>query len=373
MSLTLSSSTATAPKAVIVQIVQHLVPGGIETLTLELLRAAPPDTEVHIVSLEGNHDESLAKWPRLQSCSAQLHFLEKPPGFQPALFLRLARLLWQLKATAVHTHHMGPLLYGGLAARMCGISRWVHTEHDAWYLNAPKAKKLVSQCLRWLRPTLIADANNVAIAVQNAIPSARPGVIYNGIDTRRFIPGNSTLARQRLGLPDQGFMVGCAARLEHVKGIDLAIQAIARLPENYQLVIAGQGSQRELLGSLAQQLGVQHRVHFLGLVDDMTRFYQSLDIFCLPSRAEGLPLSALEAQACGIRTLVTRVGGTREALCPDTGLSVPPESPKMLANMMVKARQLPSPTSPRHFVVAARDLQDMAGQYFSLLTRPSSP
>ncbi|MCV5754523.1 glycosyltransferase, partial [Escherichia coli] len=78
------------------------------------------------------------------------------------------------------------------------------------------------------------------------------------------------------------------------------IEAFSHLESHTHLAIAGDGSQREQLEHLVRTLKLEQRVTFLGLVDDMPSFYQSLDLFCLPSLQEGFPLSTLEAQACDI-------------------------------------------------------------------------
>lgn len=361
------------PKRSLVHIVQHLVPGGIESMALEMLRAAPADLDVHIISLEGEKDSAIRAWPRLAECAHRLHFLEKKPGVSIATWWSLVQRLRQLQAEVIHTHHIGPLLYGASAARLLGIHHRLHTEHDAWHLSSRRRRQLMSCCLQFFRPTLVADAELVANAVQQAIPRARPAIIHNGIDTESFQPGDAALARQRLGLAENVYLIGCAARLEWVKGVDVAIAAMASLPDDYHLAIAGQGSQREALDALAKSLGVASRVHFLGLVNDMPTFYRALDIFCLPSRQEGLPLSILEAQSCGIPALATRVGGCAEALCPQTGQLVAPEDPALLASALMSQRvtanehATPPRVTPREFVVRHRDLRVMSQQYLALL------
>ncbi len=86
----------------------------------------------------------------------------------------------------------------------------------------------------------------VAEAVARALSRPPPRVILNGVDTERFSPGDRIAARRALGLPDQGRIIGIAARLERVKGVDLAIDALASVPDAL-LAIAGGGSERENL------------------------------------------------------------------------------------------------------------------------------
>ncbi|MGB8839648.1 MAG: glycosyltransferase, partial [Aliidongia sp.] len=303
----------------ILQVVQHLRPGGIETMALDLLGRAGPGREVEIASLEGSTSDLIAAWPSLATLPRRIHALGKRPGLQPLLILRLAWLMRQLGTEIDHTHHIGPLIYGGRAGRLVGVRRVVHTEHDAWHLMAPRRRRVEALALRLVRPVLVADAAFVERALARAFPSRPALLIRNGIDTDRFVPGDRYAARHRFRLPPDVPIIGCAARLERVKGVDLLLEAFAELSAPTRLVIAGDGSESGNLRDLAIAHGLADRVDFLGRIDDMPKFYQALDVFCLASRAEGLPLSLLEAQASGVRAVAFDVGGVAEALCPRTG------------------------------------------------------
>ena len=148
-------------------------------------------------------------------------------------------------------------------------------------------------------PTVVADAELVAKSIRQYIPLFRPSVIMNGIDTERFQPGQQSMARDQLSLPKDVPIIGCAARLTAVKAHNILISAFSQLPNHIHLALAGGGELEEELKKLAQSLNVSDRVHFLGVVDDMPTFFHALDVFCLASMREGLPLSPLEAQACG--------------------------------------------------------------------------
>ena len=345
------------------QIVQHLQPGGIETMALDLMLRASPETDVFIASLEGTRDDAVRQWPRLRPYQKRLHFLEKKPGHDISALYQLWQLMVKERIDIVHTHHIGPMLYGGIAARLSNVNRIIHTEHDAWHLQDAKRRRLQRWIMKMVRPTMVADAEMVAGAVRDAIPSATPIVIPNGIDTSRFIPGDPADARRRMELPVVSPIIGCAARLESVKGHRFLLEAVARLPPVIHLALAGGGSLREDLKQRTIELGIEERVHFLGLVEDMPTFHQAIDVFCLPSEKEGLPLSPLEAQACGIPAVLTDVGGCREAVCEETGYLVPPNSPASLASALSAALSKKNPKSPREFVLRHGDLQQTISAY----------
>ncbi len=347
-----------------IHIVQHLRPGGIESLVLELVKQAPADERHLIVSLEGEMESAVDAWPRLQGLRRQMIFLGKRAGNSPRLLWRLALRLRRLAPTSVHTHHVGPLLYGGLAARLAGVPHIIHTEHDAWHLEVPRRRRLQCLLLALVRPRLVADAEGVAAATRCAIRGVEPLVIRNGIDCQRFTPGDAATARTALGLPQGVLLIGSAGRQVWIKGHDLLLQAVAQLP-GVHLALAGDGSEAQSLRELARRLGIEARVHFIGHYDEMPTFYRALDLFCLPSRAEGMPLSTLEAQACGVRCVVTEVGSVVETLCPETAIRVPPEDPVRLAAALDLGLR-PNPHSPRDFVLRNADLRETRRAYAAL-------
>ena len=353
----------------VVHIVQHLRPGGIETLALDFLKVGfHPETAV--ISLEGNEDDAVRHWPRLAACRDRIMFLSKKPGLRPGLVGRLAQTLSRLGPDVVHTHHIGPLFYGGMAARLAAVPRLVHTEHDAWHLEDARAAKLAKRLFGLLRPTIVADAAQVAENVYKAV-GVRPAVILNGIDTERFSPGDGARAREFLGLPEKAIIVGTAGRLTPVKNHRMALQAFAKLPAEFDgrplvMAIAGDGEERESLAALAETHNLRGRVHLLGHCDDMARFYNALDVYFLSSSREGLPLGLLEAQSCGLRAVATDVGGCREALCSTTGRLVPNGDQDAFAAALLVLSRLPRTQTPRQFVLSNGDARSMHRAYEAL-------
>lgn len=349
----------------LVQVVQHLTPGGIETMALDLLHFSKGHDKKIIISLEGTAEVAIAQWPRLKPVSDQLIFLDKKEGIRPSVILKLSRLFKELDVDVVHTHHIGPLLYAGLAARLAKIEYLVHTEHDAWHLADFKRRKLQRLIISLTHPLLVADADTVADNMKKFLKLNQVHVVKNGIDTERFKPGDKALARKQLGLPQHVPLIGCSGRLEEVKGHKGIISALAKLPENIHLTIAGAGSEEVNLRRQVDALSLKSRVHFLGRVDEMPTFYQALDVFCLPSLNEGLPLSPLEAQSCDIPTAVTDVGGSREALCPSSGELIPAENIDAMATSLHNLLQKPYKNA-RTFVQQGGDVRQMAQAYTDL-------
>ncbi len=357
-------------KQIIVQIVQHLRPGGIETMALDLLNQLDHQCEIHIFSLEGNAQQAISHWPRLSKWQHRLHFFDKQPGLDLKLMWTISRQLKRLNATALHSHHIGPLCYGGIAAKLAGISNHVHTEHDAWHLRNKASYRLQCLLIHLLRPTLVADCNEVASEMRFFFPTSQPEVILNGIDVNHFIPANTEQkqqARRELKLPENSVLIGCAARLESVKGHQYLLQALSISDKKLVLVLAGDGSLRDELEAKAKFLGIKNRVIFLGALNDMVAFYQALDLFCLPSLNEGLPLSPLEAQSSGIPVILSNVGGCKSIVDSESGQLVPAGDVQALKLAIDRYQKCKIPLNPRKFVIHSASLEKTANAYFSLL------
>jgi glycosyltransferase involved in cell wall biosynthesis len=351
----------------IIQVVQHLRPGGIESLALDLTSFCGGNEKTFIISLEGELGSALKAWPRLKPFSSQLIFLNKKQGSEPGLIPKLIKIFKRLDPSTVHTHHIGPLLYAGAAARIAQVKQLIHTEHDAWHLNQRKRRVLQRTIIKLLKPTLVADAANVASQMRQQLQYNQPiKVINNGIDTERFIPGNKSFAREVLLLAQNIKLIGCSARLEKVKGQAILIDALSHLPDVVHIALAGVGSNEKALRAQVQQLGLQHRVHFLGRIDNMPKFYQALDLFCLPSLNEGFPLSSLEAQSCNIPTVVTDVGAACETLCPKSGKLIPANNADIMAEVFKQMLSDTNNQKPRLFVQQHGDVRNMVSAYAAM-------
>jgi glycosyltransferase involved in cell wall biosynthesis len=360
-------------RTVIVHVVQRMAPGGIETLVLDLARDETADTV--IVSLEGAADDLVSGWPALSEVAGKLEAYDARPGLKPALVARLTRRLRQLRPAAVYLHHVGPLVYGGIAARLAGVSRIVHVEHDVWHYATPRRRQIASLIETLVRPHHVTVSTHAAETLRSILGGTILGapaitVIPNGIDLERFQPGDKAAARSALGLHPSWKIVGTAGRLVPVKGHDVLIEAMAHLPGACHLVIAGSGEEHQALVERTQKLSIGHRVHLIGHVDAVERILPAFDVFCLPSHAEGFPRSIIEAQAAGLPVVATNVGALSEAVCPRSGRLVAPGDPVALAAALTAALADASnevlSDAPRTFVADRFSWQTTLSSYRSV-------
>jgi glycosyltransferase involved in cell wall biosynthesis len=138
-------------------------------------------------------------------------------------------------------------------------------------------------------------------------------VHYTGVDLDTFEIADRDAAKAALGF--SGPVVLCVGALIPRKGQDLLVRALPDLPD-VTLLLAGQGAYRRTLENLAQELGVERRIGFLGSVPHhkLPRIYAAADVMALPSSSEGLANAWVEALACGTPLVITDVGGARELL-----------------------------------------------------------
>ena len=147
-------------------------------------------------------------------------------------------------------------------------------------------------------------------------------VMRNGVDLQRFSPVERAVARQHIGVPAHNNMLLSVGYLIERKGHNIAIEAIARLPQEFVLVIAGSGPERGRLEKLASGFGVKERVRFAGQIanDELNWWYSAADALVLCSSREGWANVLLEAMACGTPAIATNIWGTPEVVAsPEAG------------------------------------------------------
>lgn len=172
-----------------------------------------------------------------------------------------------------------------------------------------------------------------------------------------YDPGLREAQRQALGLPAGAFLVGAAGALDRSKGYDILLRAASiacvQAPQLH-VVVAGEGPESARLDEEARLLGMGEHFRLLGRRRDLPQLFAALDLFCMPSREEGLGSVVLEAFAAGVPVLASDAGGLAELLQPGvTGRLAPRANPEALAAELLAA--LNQPEEGRRMALSARD------------------
>src|SRR6185295_6842183 len=173
------------------------------------------------------------------------------------------------------------------------------------------------------------------------VPPERTQLIYEAVDPAQLRPAvDRGATRAALGARPADCVLLALAALIHRKGLDLLLDALARLAAqglHPLLWIAGEGPEHAALAAQAVRLGLQASVRFLGQRRDSADLLAACDVFVLPSRREGLGVSALEAMAAGRPVVCSAVGGLKDSVVDGrTGLLVPPEDVPRLADALTR-------------------------------------
>ena len=170
---------------------------------------------------------------------------------------------------------------------------------------------------------------------RNGLPAQHVVSVPTGIDLGKFVPGDKTGARLRLGLPVDKPLVGVVATLRSWKVHRYLIDAANILRDtNFHYALVGDGPQRENISHQLTQLNLIDRFTCPGNTDNVADWMQAMDIFVLPSYAnEGVPQSIMQAMACGLPVISTPIGSITEAVADgETGRIIPAQNAAQLAS-----------------------------------------
>jgi len=264
-------------------------------------------------------------------------WLSRSSGSKVDAFLRMFRFFRQQRPDIVHTHHVYELIYAVVPAILCG-ARIIHTEHE--YYSLLGKKTVILRYLSHFCCAVTSVSAEVTDFLAETVKVSRDKLhtITNGIDIEKF-SGKSQLSRQSIGINDSSFVIGIVARLEPEKNIETLLKAFAELSRqrpDAALVIVGDGSQRTTLEALARVLNVQQNVRFLGPRFDIADIVGLFDVFTLPSRREGLPISLLEAMSCGKPVIASDVGSISSVIFQgENGFLIEPDDIGKLASYLI--------------------------------------
>ncbi|HZS66645.1 MAG TPA: TIGR03088 family PEP-CTERM/XrtA system glycosyltransferase [Burkholderiales bacterium] len=366
----------------IAHIVYRFGIGGLENGIVNLVNRMPRERWRHVIIALTEVSHEFAE--RIERADVRYIELGKRPGHLVRDYPRLYRLFRQMQPAIVHTRNLAAL-EAAAPAWAAQVPVRIHGEHG-WDANDPDGKRWRYRGVRRLyRPFVqryVALSRHLADYLERGVGVGRERIsqMYNGVDTTRFSPTESRapIAGAPFGAADE-WLVGWVGRMDPVKDALNLARAFVRARElspaaakRMRLVLVGDGPQRAALASLFEERRVSEHVWFAGERNDIAEVMRGLDCFVLPSRAEGVSNTILEAMASRLPIVATRVGGNAELLESGmTGLLVPPADSDALARAILtyfteRSTARRHAKAARHVAETRFSLERMVADYTNL-------
>jgi L-malate glycosyltransferase len=291
---------------------------GAEVMVYNLLARLKAHPDLRCIALSLNAGVLTEK---LIERGIETHVLPEARLSFVQLVVNAFRLFRRRRVQVIHSHGYKGNLVALILARSLGVPNLIATLHGLPEpLNrAPGRRRLIERLDRWIlrshftRVVAVSHEMRSCLSALGGMPEERLVVIHNGIEADRCLdPGCPPAAARRTGPP---FHIGTAGRLVPVKDFGLFLATAAEIRKeipDVRFSILGEGPLREQLERQADDLALTGCVEFLGHVADPWPYYASLDLFLNTSLHEGIPMTVLEAMACGVPVVVAAVGGLPE-------------------------------------------------------------
>lgn len=272
-------------------------------------------------------------------------------------------LLRSERFDVVHVHTPIAALVGRIAAWAARVPLKIYTAHGFYFHEgmSPLAYKFhvtlerIGALFGDFIMTVSSEDERAALSLGIAKPG-KVATIYNGVDVSKFDPAlyppeTRSRLRAQLMIPEQAFVIGFVGRLVREKGIFELLEATKRvlqhIPETRLLLVGDTLRSDYDIGKrafldAAESLGIKDKLVLPGMVDDTRPYLAIMDVFCLPSYREGMPVSLLEALAMELPCVATQIRGCREEIEDGkSGYLVAPRDPTALAEKLLHIARNP--------------------------------
>lgn len=256
---------------------------------------------------------------------------------------RFARFMADNRIDLLQTHDFYTNVFGMSAASLAGIKAKVAAKRETLGVRSP-AQEFVEKLAFGRADSIVVNAAAVReYLIERSVPAGKITVIYNGLDISRFDDETRSPAEVRLdlGLPAEGPLVTLVANLRHpVKDVPMFLRSAQKVTQaigGVQFVVAGEGELEGELKTLATELNIADRVHFIGRCSDVPGLLSVASVCVLTSVAEGFSNSIIEYMAAGRPVVATNVGGAAEAIADGvTGYLVEPGDDGAMAGHVIE-------------------------------------
>ena len=289
-------------------------------LSIELTRLG---NEVIVISLYNEHTDISRQ---LEKNNVKVYYLNKKTGFDIKCIFQLRKIITEFNPDVIHTH-LYSLKYAFLASVGKSIPV-IRTIHNIAEKELGKSDKKVSSVLfkmRYAIPVAISTRIKKTIVDSYNLPSNSIPVVQNGIPLNQF----EEKKEYNLHIPCKIVHVG---RFQEQKNHICIIESARELINyNVKFLLIGDGELKETIEKKAQEYHIDDKIEFVGQTTDVNSYLKESDIFILPSKWEGLPISIIEAMAVGLPIIASDVGGVSDLIQSNqNGLLIKPQSNQLI-------------------------------------------
>jgi len=291
-------------KANVLHCIYSFTLGGAEKLLIYFLKECKE--EVTVVIMGSNVDEHLRQ--EILKTGKNIYFFNKKRGQKRFKYLlRILKIIKEKNINVIHSHDFGTMLWSILCKILKPKMKLVHTIHDSIYVkNWNKFTLFINRTLIDMNISMSDDILNDC--EKNKLKTIK---IYNGVDTKKFKPTQGNV---------NNFSIINVARITHYKkGQDILINALKKCKDSGMKFICNLVGPLEYdkesvvyLKRLINELDLSDEIKFLGNREDIPELLAQSDLFILPSRFEGLPVSLLEAMAAKLPIIASNITGSAE-------------------------------------------------------------
>ena len=308
---------ATQQRIRVVTLIENLpVTGGAERIACEIAAGLEPDRFESVLCATRQ-----ANWEQMDdvlvAAGVRVVRLNRSTRADLTAWLPLLELLRRERVDILHAHLFGSNAWGAVIGTLARIPTVIAHEHGQSYLSPVRSIVYRTVVARGADLILCASRHDrTQMIEQQGIPPDRIRVVPNGIPPLAPAPAGIDVRRE-VGVDAGAPVVGIVANFRPEKAVPHAVRAFARVLSDVpaaHMLVAGDGPQRDVVYQTARALGIETRVHLLGLRRDISAVLEATDVAVLASQREGSPLALLEYMAAGRAIVATDVGGVRDIL-----------------------------------------------------------
>jgi len=309
-------------KIKILQIIPSFGIGGAEKLVLDYLTYLDKEAlDVRAISLY--KDENTHYNIAIKDQNLLVYYLDKKPGLDFTMIRKIKKIIDEFNPDVIHSHlycmkYLIPSLLNKKNVKM------FHTIHNEPQKDARGANKLANKlAFKICGVTPIALTDDLREEVNKYYRLNNAITVHNGIclDNFKKVRIDTYNAKKRLEIPPESFVVGHVGRFfkqkNHTLILDIFADVLKKRDDSY-LLLVGDGELKSEIQNKATKLGISSNVKFLGIRDDMPEIITAMDVFLFPSLHEGFPITLIEAQATGVKCVISSVIDKNSILSENT-------------------------------------------------------